>query len=205
MLITDVTPSTKQNQAVSPVKDILSAPQPEKMHVQSPSHVSSTTVSHVPVRRTRSRREIKQFSRKGLLLWQIKVKKLRLWLTQASSKVESEQFYDHNKRSFKAVLYPHGIGDDEGKYMTLKIECLDEPRTKVPRSNIVVKLLDPQSIDVSIPTVSRLIERRGIRFIQQFISHTHVQELSSTGIIIITIAVASDVEHAEETDEDILS
>ena len=139
-------------------------------------------------------------------MWQIKVKKLRLWLTQPSSKIESEQFYDRNKRSFKAVLYPHGMGDDEGKYMTLTIDCLDEPRTKVPvpRSSIVVKLLDPQSIDSSIPTVSRLIERRGIRFIQQFISHTHVQELSSTGIIIITIAVTSETEPAEETDEDLL-
>ena len=86
--------------------------------------------------------------------------------------------------------------------MTLTIHCLNEPRTKVPRSNIIVKLLDPQSIDSSIPTVSHLIERRGIRFVQQFISHTHVQRLSSTGIIIITIAVASEAEHSEETDLD---
>ena len=144
---------------------------------------------------------MKQFSRKGLLFWQIKVKKLQIWLTQSHSKVESEQFYDHYKRSFKAMLHPHGIGGDAGKYMTLSIDCLDEPPSKLPVTRIVVKLVDPNSTASVIPTVEQSIERRGIRFFQQFLSHAQVQHFKSTDVIIITIAVVS--ENTEETDDDL--
>lgn len=160
------------------------------MHGASPS---GPTGHGSLLRRRKSKREVRQFSRKGLLFWQIKVKNLRKWLTQRDAKIESEDFYDHHKRTFKATLYPFGLSDDEGQYMTLAINYLEEPRTReLPVSKIVVNLLDPQSSLSVSPPIERSIERRGIRFVQQFVSHVKVNQFSLTGVIIITIAIVSE-------------
>ena len=155
---------------------------------------ATPTSSQVRIRRKWSRRDGKKLSRKGVLVWQIKVKKLKEWYSQKDISLDSEDFYDVCKRKFKATLHPFGLGDDRGSYMTLCINCLDEIKQtqKVPSTDIVVSVMDPQSSETPIQPISRQLERRGIRIIQRFVSHSQVDNFLSD-VIVVTIALKSEV------------
>ena len=146
-----------------------------------------------------SRQRSKKLCRKGLLVWQLKVKRLRDYTKQREFKLESEDFFDNLKRRFRASLFPHGLGEDTGKYMTLWINCLDEPKThSISNTVIVVSILDPQSSTHTIQPITRTMERRGIRVVQQFISHKQVSEFQST-IVLLSIAAVGKQEESDDT------
>ena len=178
----------------------ITAPFPGHMHPTPPSN-------QVKIKRRWSRRDERKLSRKGVLVWQIKVKKLKEWYSQKAVSLSSEDFYDISKRKFKATLHPFGLGPDEGSYMTLCIDCLDEmkPNQKIQRTDIIVSVLDPQSMEMPLPPICRQLERRGIRVIQQFISHTQVDKFLSD-VIVVTIALTvkqSEQEVASDQESDI--
>ena len=153
------------------------------MHPTPPSN-------RVKIKRRWSRRDEKKLSRKGVLVWQIKVKNLKEWYSQKTVSLSSEDFYDVSKRKFKATLHPFGLGPDEGSHMTLCIDCLDEMKSsqKIQNTDIVVSVIDPQSSQMPVPPICRQLERRGIRVIQQFISHAQVDNFLSD-VIVVTIAL----------------
>lgn len=95
------------------------------------------------------------------------------------------------KRKFKATLHPFGLGPDSGSYMTLCINSLDEikPTQKIQNVDIVVSVLDPQCSQPPLQPICRQLERRGIRVIQQFISHEQVDSFLSD-VIVVTIALS---------------
>ena len=176
------------------------APFPGHMHPTPPS-------GQVKIKRRWSRRDEKKLSRKGVLVWQIKVKKLKEWYSQKSVSLSSEDFYDISKRKFKATLHPFGLGSDQGSYMTLCINCLDEmkPGQKIQTTDIVVKVVDPQSTEMPLPPICRQLERRGIRVFQEFISHAQVDKFLSD-VVVITIALTVkrlDQEGTSDQDSDI--
>ena len=173
-----------------------------------PGHMHPTPSSaQVKIKRRWSRRDEKKLSRKGVLVWQIKVKKLKEWYSQKTVSLSSEDFYDISKRKFKATLHPFGLGPDEGAHMTLCIDCLDEMKSsqKIQTTDIVVRVVDPQSTEMPLPPICRQLERRGIRVIQQFISHAQVDKFLSD-VIVVTIALTvnrSDQEATSDQDSDI--
>ena len=161
-----------------------------------PGHMHPTPTSRI--KRRWSRRDEKKLSRKGVLVWQIKVKKLKENYSQKGVSLDSEDFYDASKRKFKATLHPFGLGTDCGSYMTLCIKCLDDIKStqKVPSTDIVVSVLDPQSPQTPFQPISRQLERRGIRVIQQFISHAQVDAFLSD-VIVVTIALTGKLSDPE--------
>ena len=186
--------------------DELEAPHPGSMHTTPLS-------SQVKIRRRWSRRGEKKWSRKGVLVWPIKVKKLKEWYSQKGVSLKSEDFYDVCKRKFKAILHPYGLGPDCGSYMTLSIDCSDDIKSaqKVPSTDIIVSIIDPQSSQPPLQPISRKLERYGVRVIPQFISHAQVDAFLSD-VIVVTIAltqtgkfeVPSDDSDINETAESIV-
>lgn len=151
-----------------------------------------------------SRREEKKLSRKGVLVWPIQVRKLKEWYSQKGLFLESEDFYGVCKRKFKATLHPFGLGPDSGSYITLNIHCMDDikPTQKVPSTDIVVSIIDPQSPETHFQPICRQLERRGIRVIQQFISHSEVDRFLSD-VIVVTIALTGKLADPDTDDSDI--
>ena len=175
----------------------ITAPFPGHMH-PTPSSSHSRT-------KTRwSRREEKKLSRKGVLVWPIQVKKLKERYSQKGLSLESEDFYDVCKRKFKATLHPFGLGPDSGSYITLSIQCMDDikPTQRVPSTDIVVSVIDPQSPETHFQPICRQLERRGIRVIQQFISHDQLDRFLSD-VIVVTIALTGKLADPDTDDSDI--
>ena len=176
--------------------DEMAAPHPGHMHPPTPSS------SQVKIRRRWSRRDEKKLSRKGVLVWQIKVKKLKEWYSQKGVSLDSEDFFDIFKRKFKATLHPFGLEPDCGSYMTLCINCLDEIKStqKIHSTDIVVSVIDPQSSQPPLQPICRQLERRGIRVIQQFISHAQVDSFLSD-VIVVTIALSGKASEPNGSDD----
>ena len=129
------------------------------------------------------------------------MKKLKTLVVQYGSKIESEEFFDGAKRPLRATLSPHGLGMDQGSHMTLMIQCLEEPKSaSVSNLEIVVNVIDPHSDDAPlVQPIRRLLERRGIRLVQQFMAHTMLNSFRST-YITITIAVIGRQGDSEDSD-----
>ena len=180
-----------------------------EQHQKAPSEVTIITPAHMyPVNgasnpvKTKTRWNRKD-SRKGVLVWQMKVKKLKEWCTHEDFSLKSEDFYDAYRRKFKATLYPHGLGNDKGSYMTLSINCLDEVKRSartIQHIEIIVSVIDPESCQPPVLPIRRQLERRGIRIIPQFISHEQVRGFLCD-MIIVTIALTGKLHDLEENDD----
>ena len=153
--------------------------------------------------RLKSRKEDKKINKHGILVWNLKVKKLNNLISQLESKIESEEFYDLSKRPLRVALYPHGLGEDTGSHMTLMIQCLEEPKSStLPNLEIVVNVIDPHS-DAKMPMVRpirRSLERRGIRLVQQFLAHSLVDSFKCS-YITITVAIVGRQQAESEDSE----
>ena len=213
-------------------KDSVSAPRPDSMHpmpkltsqsspaqhntvlissATSPQAISTSPTTTNPLphfitrSRHRSRKEDKKTNKHGILIWNLKVKKLKNLLLQQGSKIESEEFYDNAKRPLRASLSPHGLGQDSGNHMTLMIQCLEEPKSgSIPNLEIVVNVIDPHS-DSEVPTVRpirRSLERRGIRLVQQFLAHSTVDNFKCS-YIAVSIAIVGRQVESEDSDVDV--
>ena len=189
----DGRPKPKQRHSSLPPETIP----PEETTVAAPSSQDM----HTQVYRTRSlKREEKKLCRRGLLVWPLKVKKLRSLYAEKQAQLESDDFFDDRKRRFKASLHPFGLGKDEGSHMTLCINCMDDIKTKdFPNTEIIVSVLDPESAVLTTQPIKLLLERRGIRFITRFISHEQVDRFRSN-CIIITIAITGDSDQEPQQD-----
>lgn len=144
-------------------------------------------------------------NKSGILMWHLKVKRLKSLIAQQGSKVDSEEFYDSAKRTLRASLCPHGLGADSGSHMTLSIQCLDEPKSSsIPNLEIVVNVFDPHS-DSPVPAVQpikRSLERRGIRLVQQFLAHSLIDNFKCS-YITIAIAIVGRQEESDESDTEV--
>lgn len=143
-------------------------------------------------------------NKRGILMWHIKVKKLKSCISgnRQDVKLESEDFYDTSKRRIKASLSPCGLGNDAGNHMTLQIHCLDEPRSNsLSNTEIVVSVVDPQSESVTVVRpIRRSLERRGIRVVQQFLAHSLVEECKCSYLTIMLAVVGASSSWQEESD-----
>lgn len=141
----------------------------------------------------------------GVLMWHLKVKRLKSLIAQQGSKIDSEDFYDSAKRTLRASLCPHGLGEDSGSHMTLSIQCLDEPKSiTMPNLEIVVNVFDPHS-DSPVPAIQpirRSLERRGIRLVQQFLAHKMIDSFKCS-YVTIAIAIVGRQEDSEESDTEV--
>ncbi len=143
-------------------------------------------------------------NKRGILMWHVKVKKLRQCITQREAKIESDDFYDCTKRSMRAILCPYGLGDDGGSHMTLLIHCLDEPKSgAVSNVEIVVNILDPQSDSpTQIKPIKRSLERRGIRVVQQFLAHSQIDHFKSNYVTITVAVLGKQMEESDGSDNE---
>jgi len=154
--------------------------------------------------RHRSRKEDRKTNKRGILIWNLKIKKLKGLVLQCGSKVDSEEFFDVAKRPLRATLSPHGLGPDQGNHMTLIIQCLEEPKSaNISNLEIVVNIIDPHSDEAPLVLpIRRSLERRGIRLVQQFIAHAMLDSFRSS-YITITIAVVGRQADSDDSDVEI--
>ena len=101
-------------------------------------------------------------------------------------------------------MKPHGLGEDAGSHMTLLIHSLDEPKVNLlSNTEIVVNVIDPLSDSPAlvIQPIRRFLERRGIRVVQQFMTHSQIENFKSSYITISLAIVGKQQQEESEGSE----